>query len=82
MGLPRGSGCWLAGHTVAWSRWPARGTPERRTAAGSAGGMKGNAALGSSNVLAGKEPASPALGSLRPQRCPDPLPASVLVHAA
>lgn len=41
-----------------------------------------DAALGSSNVLAGKEPASPALGSVRPQRCPDPLPASVLVHAA
>jgi len=41
-----------------------------------------DAALGSSNVLAGREPASPALGSVRPQRCPDPLPASVLVHAA
>jgi single-strand DNA-binding protein len=38
--------------------------------------------VGSSNVLAGMEPASPALGPVRPQRCPDPLPASVLVHAA
>src|SRR5215204_900852 len=25
-----GSGCWLASHTVAWSRWPARGTPGQR----------------------------------------------------
>jgi hypothetical protein len=46
-----GSGA-VASRTVAWSRCPARGTPRRRPADGF------TAALGSSNVPAGKEPAA------------------------
>ncbi len=64
-------------------RATAQGAPQgdvERT--GFAGFDPADIALGSSKVLAGKEPASPALVLFRPQLCPDPLRVSVLVHAA
>jgi hypothetical protein len=79
-GRARGAG-WLA--TGSHGRAGRQGAPQGGVqSTGSAEACIGDAALGSSNILAGREPASPALGSVRPQRCPDPLPASVLVHAA
>src|SRR5919204_6831431 len=59
-------------------RAAAQGAPQHdRERTGFAGRRPEPVVLGSSNVPAGAEPAAPALGWFRPQRCPDPLRGSV-----